>query len=191
MKKKLVILGIVVFVVVCGVIGFVLISKNNKSSYIEKLETTRLEMLDGGSKAESLCNLTNKVWYNSIYEERDEETDKYVTYTLIDSIYATVFYHSFEDAINNLYSDEETVNTVSEIEDNQKNVKSLIKDLQNPPKNLKNCYDTILNMYDYYKDLTDLAISPTGSLEDYSDSKREAIDGFMTEFEKLDNIIPE
>lgn len=77
MKKKLVILGIVILIIVCGVIGFVLISKNNKASYIEKLETTRLEMLDGGSKAESLCNLTNKVWYNAIYEKYDNETDEY------------------------------------------------------------------------------------------------------------------
>lgn len=191
MKKKLVISGIIVLIAVCGVIGFVLVSKNNEASYIEKLETTRLEMLDGGSKAESLCNLTNKVWYNAIYEEQNDETDKYVTYTLIDSIYATVFYHNFEDAINNLYSDEEIINTVSEIEENQKHVKLLIKDLQNPPKDLENCYDTILNMYDYYKNLTDLAISPTGSLEDYSDSKNDAVDGFMTEFEKLDNIMPE
>lgn len=187
MKKKLVILGIVILIVVCGVIGFVLISKNNKASYIEKLETTRLEMLDGGSDAESLCNLTSRVWYNAIYEEYDDETDKYTRtdYGIAD------YFVDFNEALENLYSDEEIINEVSSIQDNQKNVKVLIKDLQNPPKDLENCYDTILNMYDYYKNLTDLAISPTGSLEDYSDSKNDAVDGFMTEFEKLDNIMPE
>lgn len=187
MKKKLVVLGIVILIVVCGVIGFVLVSKNNKASYIEKLETTRLEMLDGGSDAESLCNLTSRVWYNAIYEEYDEETDKYTRtdYGIAD------YFVDFNEAIENLYSDEEIINEVSSIQDNQKNVKALIKDLQNPPQDLENCYDTILNMYDYYKNLTDLAISPTGSLEDYSDSKNDAVDGFMTEFEKLDNIMPE
>ena len=184
MKKKLVISGIIVLIAVCGVIGFVLVSKNNEASYIEKLETTRLEMLDGGSKAESLCNLTNKVWYNSIYEKYDDETDKYTKDW-------TGFIVSFDEAIGNLYSDEDIIDEVSSIQDNQKNVKVLIKDLQNPPKDLGNCYDTILNMYDYYKNLTDLAISPTGNLEDYSDSKNDAVAGFMTEFEKLDNIMPE
>lgn len=184
MKKKLVILGIVILIIVCGVIGFVLISKNNKASYIEKLETTRLEMLDGGSKAESLCNLTNKVWYNAIYEKYDNETDEYTKDW-------TGFIVSFDEAIGNLYSDEDTINEVLKIQENQEEVKNLIKDLQNPPNGLDDCYDTILNMYDYYKNLTDLAISPTGSLEDYSDSKNDAVDGFMTEYEKLDNIMPE
>lgn len=180
-KKKLIIIGIVVFICVIAVL--ILFLQSRKTSYIKKLEATRLEMLNGGGKAESLCNLTNKVWYNAIYEKYDDETDEYTKDW-------TGFIVSFDEAIGNLYSDEDTLNEISKIQENQEKVKSLIKDLQNPPKDLEDCYDTILNMYDYYKNLTDLAIRPTGSLEDYSNNKNEAIDGFMTEYEKLDNIMP-
>lgn len=180
-KKIIVIVGIAVLVFI--IVELILFLQNRKTTYIEKLETTRLEMLDGGSDAESLCNLTNKVWYNAIYEKYDDETDEYTKDW-------TGFIVGFDEAIGNLYSDEDTVNEVLKIQENQEEVKNLIKDLQNPPNGLDDCYDTILNMYDYYKNLTDLAISPTGSLEDYSDSKSEAIDGFMTEYEKLDNIMP-
>lgn len=180
-KRKLIIIGIIVFI--CIIAGLILFLQSRKSAYIEKLETTRIEMLDGGGKAESLCNLTNKVWYNAIYEKYDDETDEYTKDW-------TGFIVSFDKAIGNLYSDEDTINEVLKIQENQEEVKNLIKDLQNPPNGLDDCYDTILNMYDYYKNLTDLAISPTGSLEDYSNSKSEAIDGFMTEYEKLDNIMP-
>lgn len=183
-KRKLIIIGIIVFI--CIIAGLILFLQSRKVLYIEKLETTRLEMLDSGSDAESICNLTSKVWYNAIYEEFDDETDKYTRthYGIADS------FINFNEAIGNLYSDEDIIDKVSSIQDNQKNVKALIKDLQNPPKDLKDCYDTILNMYDYYKNLTDLAINPTGSLEDYSNSKNDAVDGFMTEYEKLDNIMP-
>lgn len=184
LKKKFIIIGIIISI--CVIAGLILFLQSRKESYIKKLETTRLKMLDGGSNAESLCNLTNKVWYNAIYEKFDDETDKYTRthYGIADS------FIDFNEAIGNLYTDDEIIDEVSSIQDNQKNVKALIKDLQNPPKDLENCYNTVLNMYDYYKNLTDLAISPTGSLEDYSDSISEAIDGFMTEYEKLDNIMP-
>lgn len=183
-KRKLIIIGIIVFI--CIIAGLILFLQSRKSAYIEKLETTRIEMLDGGGEAESLCDLTNKVWYNAIYKERDEETDKYTrtNYGIAD------YFVDFDEAIQNLYSDEDTINEVLKIQENQEEVKTLIKDLQNPPNGLDDCYDTILNMYDYYKNLTDLAISPTGSLEDYSNNKNKAIDGFMTEYEKLDNIMP-
>lgn len=185
MKKKLIVLGIIILIVIFIIVGFILIPAKNKANYIDKLENIRIEMINGAIEAESICNLTYKVWYNAIWEENDQETDKYTK----DGIGIKHFI-DFNKAIINLYSDEEIINSISNIEENQKNVKTLIQDLQNPPKELQNCYDTVLNMYDYYKNLSDLAISPTGSLEDYSNNKNNAIDGFKTEYEKLDNIMP-
>ena len=34
-------------------------------------------MLTGASDAESSANLIKQVWYNAIYEKRDDKTDKY------------------------------------------------------------------------------------------------------------------
>ena len=56
-------------------------------------------MLSGASDAESSANLIKQVWYNSIYEKQDDETDKY---TKPDGYFVS----DFNDALGNLYSDE-------------------------------------------------------------------------------------
>lgn len=40
------------------------------NTYIDDLKKAQSLMLSGGSEAETLCNLTLKVWSNSIYKEK-------------------------------------------------------------------------------------------------------------------------
>ena len=120
-------------------------------------------MLAGGSDAESLCNLTLKVWGNSIYKEKDDETDKYTRPE-------GFFVKDFNEAIMNLYSDETTIDTISNIEKNQASVRDLMKELQNPPDELNQCYETISELYVSYNALMDLAISPSGNYSSFNES---------------------
>ena len=46
-------------------------------SYAANLELATYSMLTGASEAETCGNLIKQVWYNSIYEKRDDATDKY------------------------------------------------------------------------------------------------------------------
>ena len=48
-----------------------------REEYISNLSEIRTEMLTVGAKAEKMANLIRAVWYNTIYEESDEETNKY------------------------------------------------------------------------------------------------------------------
>lgn len=193
-KTKKMIIGIVIAFLVCivGGIGYKVYSdnkaeqeyQNTYNEYITNLEKAQVLMIAGGSDAESLCNLTLRVWGNAISEESDAETDKYTK----KSSYS---FYDFNTALANLYADSSTITTVSNIEENQSSVKDLIKKLQNPPEGLDKCYDTVSDLYEAYKILTDLAINPSGSYRDFGGNKSDAVSDFMSAYEKLDNQIPE
>ena len=141
-------------------------------------------MISGGSDAESLCNLTLQVWGNAIYENSDEETDKYTRPN-------GYFVSDFNTALENLYADSDTQDTISYIQSNQASVKEVIKKLQNPPEGLNKCYDTVTVLYEAYKTLTDLAINPTGSYNSVSTDENDTVSDFLSAYDKLDNQIPE
>lgn len=114
-KAKKIIVALVILLALCAVggIGYKVYTNQKASekynTYIDNLEKAQELMLTGGSDAESLCNLTLKVWGNAIYEERDTETDKY---TRPDRY----FVEDFNTALANLFVDLDTKATVSNIE---------------------------------------------------------------------------
>ena len=193
-KTKKVVIGFIVAILLClvGGIAFKTYSETKKeeeyrnayNKYIDNLEQVQFLMLSGGSDAESLCNLTLRVWHNAIYEVWDEETDKY-TRTKFD------FVDDFNEALDNLFSDTKTMITIQNIEDNQSSVKTIIKKLQTTPEGLDKCYDTVSDLYEAYKSLTDLAIKPTGNYTSFGEKKNQAVSDFMSAYEKLDNQIPD
>ena len=89
-----------------------------------------------------------------------------------------------------MYLDDDTSKTRKRIEDNQKTVKKLIKDLQTVPEGLEKCYDTVSDLYDAYNTLMELAVIPSGSYSEYSSNKSVAVSDFMSAYQKLDNQIP-
>ncbi len=190
-KSKKIIIGVVtavVLIAVCALV-MVMVNRQNKAAtraeYIENLTLARSTMLDGGAKAESLCNLTKSVWYNTIYEESDSKTDAYTK-----NGYSGEFNDDFNTSLSNLYSDSSTKNTVAKIKDNQKEVAKIMRDLQNPPDDLASCFTTVEAMYDVYSDFTSLAISPSGNLRSYSDNFSAYDNDFMRLYDKLDTQIP-
>lgn len=193
-KTKKMIIGIVIAVLVCvvGGIGYKVYSdkkaeqeyQTTYNEYIDNLKKAQVLMLSGGADAESLCNLTLRVWGNSIFEERDDETDKYTRPN-------GYFVDDFNEALANLYVDSSTTTTISNIQDNESSVRDLTKKLQNPPKGLDKCYDAFSDLYVAYKTLTDLAVNPSGNYSGFSENKSDAVSDFMSAYEKLDNQIPE
>ncbi|MBQ8325555.1 MAG: zinc ribbon domain-containing protein [Lachnospiraceae bacterium] len=193
-KTKIVILVVIITLVlgVAGGVGYKVYSDNKAeqeyqeayNAYIDNLTSAKFLMVKGGSDAEALCNLTLRVWGNAIFQNRDEETDKY---TRPDGSFVS----DFNEAVANLYIDSDTQDIISNISSNQMSVKRLIKQLQNPPKGLEKCYDTVSDLYEAYKTLTDLAISPSGNYSGFSANKSDVVSDFMSAYEKLDNQLPE
>ena len=193
-KTKKSIIGIVIAVVVlimCGV-GYKVYSDNKEkqeyeesyNTYVDNIKKIQVLMYSGASEAESLCNLTIRVWANAIYEDKDDTTDKYTRPR-------GYFVSDFNEALANLYADSSTQSKIESIEKNQASVRDWMKQIQNPPVGLEKCYDTLSSLYEDYKVLTDLAINPSGSLSTVSDKKNEVITDFIATFETLDTQIPE
>lgn len=108
-KKIKVIIGIVIALLVVGgatVFGVTQYQKKKAAEeyaqrveeYSDNLNLATVTMLTGASDAESSANLIKQVWYNAIYEKRDDETDKYTRPK-------GYFVSDFNDALGNLYAD--------------------------------------------------------------------------------------
>ena len=134
-------------------------------------------MLDGAAKAENAGNLIKSVWYNAIYEERNSETDQY-------TMKNGKFVDDFNDALSELFADENFSNSISEIKTNQSQVVDLMKQLKNPPKKYEEAYSVLRAYYDNYLKMTKIVINPTGSLntfsEDFNTYDNNTVDSYET-----------
>ena len=177
-KRVKVIIGIVVALLLIGGATIFGVNQYQKKKaaeeyaqrveeYADNLELATYSMLSGASDAETCGNLIKQVWYNAIYEEKDDETDKYTRPN-------GYFVSDFNDALGNLFIDTSFQNKISSIEENQKTVSSLMKELKNPPEEYKDAYESISELYDAYISLTNLATDPSGSLQTFSTNFNDA-----------------
>ena len=139
-KTKKIIIGAVAAVILIAVCAITVAMMNQqkvadaRATYIENLTLARSTMLTGAADAEGLCNLTKSVWYNTIHEESDSTTDAYTK-----SSYSGNFHEDFNDSLNALYLDSDTLKSVGEIKANQEAVAEIMRNLQNPPDDLASC----------------------------------------------------
>lgn len=169
---------IIVVVLAVGIIGLLGINARKKAEalkYYNNMETITYLMLDGAADAETAGNLIQNVWFNAIYEESDESTDKY---TIQDGKFVT----DFNDALSNLFNDEAFIQSISDIQDNQDEVTDLMKQLKNPPAEYEEAYFVLKTYYSNYLKMTNLIINPTGSLrsfsEDFKDLDTKTVESF-------------
>lgn len=192
-RVKPVIIGIIAVVCIALVaIVALFINKSAKeraaiaarSEYIENLQAFASMALSGGAKAETVCNLTKSVWYDTIYEEYDVETAPYTRTN-------GKFNEDFNTSLSALYSSSEMISSISEIEDNQAVVEELYKKLADPEPEFEKCFEVVEDLYSVYYKFTKLAISPSGSLKSYSEDFSEYDSDFMEHYNKLLLLIPE
>lgn len=178
-KHKGIIISIIsVALIAVFILGFSISQKAKGSEYYSNMETVSYTMLDGAAKAETTGNLIKSVWYNAIYEERDTETDKY-------TMKNGKFVYDFNDTLSNLFADESFDNSISEIELNQSEVTDLMKKLKNPPKKYEEAYAVLKTYYDNYMKMTKSVISPTGSLQTFSEDFNTYDSDTVNSFEKM------
>jgi len=184
------------FLIVCAVCVLVLLfaivllsnarrQEERRAAYVASLNELREQAIRGGSVAETLCNLTKKVWYNTIYEEKNSATDKY---TRVNGVGA--FHDDFNTSLSTLYADDDVLTVVSGLQASREIVDDIMADLQNPPDEFSACYDAADSLYDAYCDLVDLAISPSGSLRSYSENFGEYDSELLKYYRKLEALIP-
>lgn len=165
-------------ILIVGLLGAFAVGKWKAAVYRADLETVTYKMLDGAANAETAGNLIKSVWYNAIYEKRDASTDKY-------TLKNGKFVDDFNDALDNLFSDEEFQKNISAIRTNQDETATLMKRLRNPPKKYAEEYSVLSAYYDNYLSLTKMVISPTGSLQSFSDEFHDADVATVDSYEKM------
>jgi len=199
-KKKSKIIGIVAVVLCVIGIGISVFTINNKkkmaeeyNSYIDNVNSACDKMLSSASSSESVCNLTKSVWYNAIYKKDDNTTNKYTKKA--SSSYNGKQYYSFvndfNEALENLFSDSDVKKKISSIQNSQSSVNDLMKKLQNPSNELKDCYDAVFELNETYNSLVSLATDPSGSYSTYSSDVTSKINEFKNKYTNLKNKIPE
>lgn len=150
-------------VLIAIAVGFQTSGAKKSQRYGENLSSAVNIMLSDAADAESCGNLIKKVWYNAIWKKRDSETDPYTRPR-------GYFVDDFNDALSNLFSDLDFRAKITLIKENQTLVQSLMKTLQDPPEEYREAYNALSDFYDAYIELTNLVISPSGSLQTFSSS---------------------
>lgn len=178
-KHKGVFKSIIVFtLIVVSVLGIGISQKAKELTFYSNMETVSFTMLDGATKAEDAGNLIKSVWYNAIFEERNSETDKY-------TMKNGKFVDDFNDALSELFADENFSNSISEIVTNQSEAANLVKQLKEPPKKYEEAYSVLKIYYDNYMEMTKIVINPTGSLNAFSEDLNTYDNNTVNSYEKM------
>lgn len=160
-KNKLVSASITIIAIILAIVlGLFIFSSCKNKKYKDDLEDATSEILSCASHVEDCGNLLKKVWSNAIYEDRDDETDKY---TRPDGHFV-----DFNSAINNLYNDGDFLNYIVIIKLGMSSIESDVKEMANPPKKYSNAYDCLIEYYNAFTSFADCVIDPTGSLTTFS-----------------------
>ena len=153
MKKIVLIAGAALVLILVAILCIGQIQKKKaadeaekaKKEYATNLNTITYTMLDACSTAEECGNLIKSVWSNAIYEESDDETDKY---TKPDGYYVS----DFNDALGNLFADSSFSAKVESVSDKQESVNTLMKKMKNPPEEYKEAYEKMSKAVNPYGD---------------------------------------
>lgn len=164
---------VVLIAVLC--FGFAQIKEKE---YAVNLYNATYTMLQGCADAEAACNLIQKTWSNAIWGESEKETNKYTKPK-------GVFVSDFNDALGNLFADEDFKKQLSEIVENQNQVTAYMKALQSPPKKYEKAYNKITEFYETYLQFTNMAINPDGSLNSFAEDFKKIDKKSMKIYEEM------
>lgn len=189
-KKKKKLITVIVSIIVISAITFIGYSSYSKQQakkaseqYATNINLLMGDMISSGAEAENLMHLTSKVWYNTIYEKFDSETDKY---TRKNGYWAS----DFNNSLGYLFDDSSTKTKIKDMESAETKASEIMKKLQNPPAEYEKVYDTLLELHSSYQGLIDLATNPQGNLTTFNNSVNEKVDKFMESYKKVQTQLP-
>lgn len=192
-KKIFAVIGIVALVICIIAVGTSIymkkISEQKKideyNTYVDNVNSACGNMLTSAVSCESICDLTKSVWYNAIYKKSDKTTDKYTK-----DKYSN-FVSDFNVALGNLFVDSDVNKKIDSIQSSQDSINDLMKKLQNPSDELRDCHDAIFELNDAYNALVTLAVNPSGNYTSYASNVNTSVNEFKNKYTNLKNKIPE
>ncbi len=137
-------------------------AKARSNEYLSNLQSLCDDILSAAADTEDAAELIHDVWYNCIYEERDINTDKYTLK------YSKEFYDDFNDALSNLFDDNDFSAKLLLIRLQRDSIDVQMKKLMDPPDEYKIVFDDVRDFYESFRDLTEFVLNPKGSLSSYT-----------------------
>ena len=130
------------------------------NAYVDTSNSIISTMIGGAAGAETLCNTIQNVWNSAIFEDNQSEWDAEIQKYWTGS-------DDFNDSLALLFSDPEIMQQQADIQDSIDIAISTMQELSNPPEGCESAYEEIRALYSAFMNLTGLAVSPSGSLQDF------------------------
>lgn len=197
-NKKKIVKIVIILVVVALLAGLVLFIRakvaESKARAQEIRERSRAELyksdlylisfkiLSAGAETERCGNLVRDVWYNTIWEKDDPDTDIYTKSN-------GVFYDDFNDALAVLFASDTYKTYVTNIKDYKTEISTSMKDMKNPPEDYADAYEALKDFYDEFISFSNICINPSGNYNTYSSNFTTGDNSLMAAYNKLEPYI--
>lgn len=174
------VLALVVLIIICVLVGMSNAAAAKHQAYVDNLNKVYSEMLSGASESEKMGGEVHDIWYSAIWKD-DETWDSNIEK-----------YHSddFNAALKKYFNDTETLKKEVSIASHTSAIDEAMKEMQDPPEDLKNACDAMNDAYKEYKALSDLATNPTGNLATFTSQFNQADTNVASELSAFKNKIP-
>lgn len=171
----------------------------NKKEYKNEIIDIKDKMIENASEAEEILNQYATVWSRSIENRgaflvseivaitglEEYELKKYFNLTEIGTIM-----NDFSSNVHSMKYYYEDIGKLEEIEMNSKEVKERINNLESPPKEFKEAYDELIDMYEYTEQYIDLALNPSGSLQEFNNKRSQLTDDIIGKHKRIEVLLP-
>lgn len=205
-KKKInlkIIIPIIFAIFIIAVIGILGVINGNKekkeeqekqqiqtiNDYNSLINNTVSLMYNSELKIEKHYDMISSIWYDSIMENSNSKTYKYVCYRT--GSYGRLVFNDFNKSISNYLTDETIAKEILAIGTVVDTVKENMTKLQKVPNNeYQSSYDKLVEIYGSFNNLYESIVSPSGSYNDYSSKCKNNIEEFKSNYNKIIVMIP-
>lgn len=157
------------------------------------------DILENTTQVENILNKYFVVWEESVSSSGAIPISEMVEITgfnevLVGEIFGINDFGNissdFSDNIVALHSYYNGTGELEEIEEKSKKIKNKVTELNKPPKDYKDAYDVILDMYNSSTELTEMALNPQGFLEEFREKKPRLSNDISNKYKRLEVLIP-
>lgn len=141
--------------------------------YAKKAKDLSYELLAVGVSAEGTSDLIIRIWRNTIYKDKEDDTDPYTLKS------DGSFNDSFNDSLANYFSTDEYKATVAVLEPAQPKLTRSVKEMRDCPEDCIYIYEALAEYHEAIDGIVELAINPSGSYSSYSGRYSELQDKFV------------
>ncbi|MEX3715422.1 hypothetical protein ABFV99_23910 [Cytobacillus horneckiae] len=180
---------------------FALVGCNSKKTmeYRSDLQNVTDKMLENASEVEEMLNKYSTVWSYSIESRGAIAVEDMATITGLEQDVILEHFeinsignipNDFSKNIHSLNSYFSETGDLEKLENASEEIKSKIKDLNNPPENYEKVYDEVLDMFTYTEEYIEMAINPDGSLQSFNESNNTLSAEILSKYKRIEAIMP-